>query len=194
MQDIAEFLKDYDPFRELDRADLDRLAANVEVEFFPAGTTIFRQGERPQDEVHVVRRGAVELVDHGRVLDLLGEGELFGHPSMVSGLPTGFEVRAHEDTLCYALAAAGRAASAHRPHRPALPGRSLLGPAEAGPRRGRRRERVRPRPAAVPRADPRAADHLRAGHPAEGRRGPDDRGSGDLGARCDSTAGASSAS
>jgi len=39
------------------------------------------------------------------VLDLLGEGELFGHPSMVSGLPTGFEARAHEDSLCYALAA-----------------------------------------------------------------------------------------
>jgi CBS domain-containing protein len=39
------------------------------------------------------------------VLDLLGEGELFGHASMLSGLPTGFEARAAEDTLCYRLAA-----------------------------------------------------------------------------------------
>lgn len=105
MHDIAEFLKEHDPFSELDRADLDRLSTRVEVEFFTAGTTIFKQGERPQDKVHVIRRGAVELVDHGRVLDLLGEGELFGHPSMVSGLPTGFEARAHEDSLCYAVAA-----------------------------------------------------------------------------------------
>ncbi len=106
MHDIAEFLKEHEPFGGLDEAALDELAARVEVEFFTAGTTIFKQGEHPQDEVRVVRRGAVELVDHGRVLDLLGEGELFGHPSMVTHLPTGFEARAHEDTLSYAIASA----------------------------------------------------------------------------------------
>ena len=63
MQDIAEFLKDHEPFSELDRAELDRLAERAEVEFFAEGTTIFKQGERPQDRVHVIRRGAVELVD-----------------------------------------------------------------------------------------------------------------------------------
>ena len=57
------------------------------------------------DHVRVVRRGAVELVSDGRVLDVLGEGELFGHPSMLSGLPTGFEARAGEGTLCYRLPA-----------------------------------------------------------------------------------------
>jgi CBS domain-containing protein len=39
------------------------------------------------------------------VLDLLGEAEWFGHPSMLSGLPTGWAARAAEDTLCYRLAA-----------------------------------------------------------------------------------------
>jgi CBS domain-containing protein len=39
------------------------------------------------------------------VLDLLGPGELFGHASMLSGLPTGFEARAGEDTLCYRIPA-----------------------------------------------------------------------------------------
>ena len=50
-----------------------------------------------------MRRGAVEIIHGGRVLDLLGEGELFGHASMLSGLPTGFEARAAEDTLCYRI-------------------------------------------------------------------------------------------
>ena len=131
MHDIAEFLKEHDPFSELDRADLDRLAERVEVEFFTAGTTIFKQGERPQDKVHVVRRGAVELVDHGRVLDLLGEGELFGHPSMVSGLPTGFEARAHEDSLCYALAAEDVLPLLTRPGGAALPGPLAARPARS---------------------------------------------------------------
>jgi CBS domain-containing protein len=105
MHDIAEFLRGIDPFSGLDEEALEGLAERVEVEFFVAGTTIFEQGERPQTKVRVVRRGAVELVDRGRVVDLLGEGELFGHPSMLSGQLTGFEVRTHEDSLCYALAA-----------------------------------------------------------------------------------------
>ena len=105
MHDIAEFLKEHDPFSGLDQPALERLAERVEVEYFPVGATIFKQGEQPPDRVRVIRRGAVALVDHGRVLDLLGEGELLGHPSMVSGTPTGLEARAHEDSLCYSLAA-----------------------------------------------------------------------------------------
>jgi CBS domain-containing protein len=105
MHDIAEFLKAHDPFCDVDEETLEQLAERVEVEFFAGGTVIFKQGEQPQTKVRVVRKGAVDLVDRGRVLDLLGEGEMFGHPSMLSGLPTGFEARAHEDLLCYELAA-----------------------------------------------------------------------------------------
>jgi CBS domain-containing protein len=101
MHDIVEFLRQYAPFDDLADGALEGLAGSAEVEFFPAETTIFQRGVGPMDHVRVVRRGTVELVDDGRVLDLLGEGELFGHPSMLSGLPTGFEARAGEDTLCY---------------------------------------------------------------------------------------------
>src|SRR6266508_3476448 len=105
MHDIAEFLGGRDPFSGLDEAALDELAARTEVEFFPAGTTIIPQGELPQGRIRVVRRGAIELLDEGRPVDLLGEGEMFGHPSVLSGLPTRYEARAQEDTLCYSLAA-----------------------------------------------------------------------------------------
>ena len=89
MHDIAEFLRGRDPFSGLDEEDLDALAAKTEVEFFPAGTTIVPQGQLSQGRIRVIRRGAVELVDRGRPVDLLGEGEMFGHPSVLSGLPTG---------------------------------------------------------------------------------------------------------
>jgi CBS domain-containing protein len=105
MHDIAEFLGGRDPFSGLDEEALEALAARTEVEFFPAGTTIIPQGEMPQGRIRVVRRGAVDLLDRGKPVDLLGEGEMFGHPSVLSGLPTKFEVRAREDTLCYSLAA-----------------------------------------------------------------------------------------
>jgi CBS domain-containing protein len=105
MHDVVEFLHSHPPFEELDEEALEELAETVEVEYFPAGTAIFRQGEKPREHARIVRRGTVELIDRGRVLDVLGEGELFGHPSMLSGLPTGFEARAGEDALCYRLPA-----------------------------------------------------------------------------------------
>jgi CBS domain-containing protein len=105
MHDIAEFLRGRDPFSALDETELERLAARTEVEFFAAGSTIVPQGEVPQGRIRVIRRGSVELRDRGQVVDLLGEGEMFGHPSVLSGLPTRFEARAAEDSLCYSLPA-----------------------------------------------------------------------------------------
>ena len=105
MHDVAEFLKAHEPFSSLDGADLERLAERAQIEFFTAGTVIFKQGQQPPDEIRVLRKGAVELAEHGRVLDLLEEGEMFGQAWMFSGLPTGWEARAREDTLCYAIAA-----------------------------------------------------------------------------------------
>ena len=105
MHDVAEFLKAHEPFSGLDEPDVDRLAERAKVEFLTAGTIIFKQGQPPPDEIRVIRRGAIELVDEGRVLDLLEDGEMFGQAWMFSGLPTGWEARAREDTLGYAFAA-----------------------------------------------------------------------------------------
>jgi CBS domain-containing protein len=105
MHDIAEFLSRHDPFAGLDPARVEQLATRVEIEYFEAGTTIFREGADPPDAMWVVRAGAVELREAGRVLDLLGEGEPIGHPWMLAGLPTGWEARARENSLCYRLAA-----------------------------------------------------------------------------------------
>ena len=83
-------------FSGMDPGELASIAQRVAVERFPAGTVIIAQGQEPTGVVRLVRQGAVDLIDQGRALDRLGEGELFGHPSMLSGLPPGFEVRADE--------------------------------------------------------------------------------------------------
>jgi len=84
---------------------LDKVVGGIESDSFAAGATIFSQGSEPVEYLRVIRHGAVELVHNGRVLDLLGVGELFGHASMLTGLPTGFEARAAEDTVCYRIPA-----------------------------------------------------------------------------------------
>jgi CBS domain-containing protein len=105
MEDITGFLGSRPPFDAVGAGELARVAAVTEVEEFPAGKTIFAQGTGPVGYLRIVRAGSVEIIYDGQVLDLLGPGELFGHASMLSGLPTGFEARAAEDTRCYRIPA-----------------------------------------------------------------------------------------
>ena len=103
--DTAEFLGSRPPFDAVSAEDLARVAAVTEREVSPRGTTIFPQGAGPVEDLWMIRTGSVEVVHDGRVLDRLGPGELFGQASMISGLPTGFEARAGEDTVCYRIPA-----------------------------------------------------------------------------------------
>jgi CBS domain-containing protein len=124
--DVADFLCAHPPFDALERADVEQAAACTEVEFFLAGTTIFAQDAHPVEHLRVVRTGAVEIVLEDRVLDLLAAGELFGHASMLSGLPPGFTARAQEDTLCYRIPADVARAVLARPESVGFVARSLL--------------------------------------------------------------------
>ena len=101
--DIAGFLRRYPPFDELTPRRLAEVARSVEIEHFPAGAVILQQGGEPASALYVVRKGAVELLDDGQVLDLLLEGEVFGQFSLLAHDVPSLTVRAHEDTLCYLL-------------------------------------------------------------------------------------------
>jgi CBS domain-containing protein len=160
MDEIAAFLRAYPPFDALPDDELERLAASAEVQRFAAGETIFPQGTEPQTSAWVVHTGGVELVDHGRVLDLLGPGELFGHPSMLAELPTGFAARAHGETSCYRLPAAVTRPLLARPESLRHVARTLLARPVAG----------RARPDGEPAPERRVATLLR-GDPV--RCGPD---------------------
>ncbi len=126
MHDIVEFLRRQSPFDALSEEELERLSETVEVEFFSAGETIIEQGDVPVEHPRVIRRGSVELLDRGEAIDLLEEGEMFGHPSMLSGLPTGWEVRAVEDSLCYRMPAEAAVSALSRPAGLRYVARSLL--------------------------------------------------------------------
>jgi len=126
LSDVVDFLRAHPPFDALQMTDVERVAASTEVEFLLAGSTIFSQSTLPIEHLRVVRTGAVEIVLEDRVLDLLGPGELFGHASMLSGLPPGFTARAHEDTLCYRIPEEVARAVLARPESVGFVARSLL--------------------------------------------------------------------
>ncbi len=129
--EVSRFLRENPPFDALEPSELERVAAAAELERHAMGATIFLQGAEPPRHLRVVRTGAVEIVLDGRVLDLLGEGELFGHASMLSGLPTGFEARAREDTVCYRIPAEVAQEPLSRPAGLRFVARSLLEPWDA---------------------------------------------------------------
>lgn len=101
MREYVDFLGGQSPYDALEAADLQALARLVEVEYFVAGTTIVTAGDQPLTHFYVVRSGEVEVVDRGRVVDVLGPGETFGQISVLSGLPPPLGIRASEDVLCY---------------------------------------------------------------------------------------------
>ncbi|MCS7007535.1 MAG: DUF294 nucleotidyltransferase-like domain-containing protein, partial [Gaiellaceae bacterium] len=101
LAEITAFLAEHPPFAALGADELASFAATAEIEFFPAGTEILSQGGPPTEHLYVVRRGSVELLDEGEPIDVLEEGESFGHSSLLADLPPSFTARAREDSLCY---------------------------------------------------------------------------------------------
>jgi len=101
--DVTAFLGRHPPFEGLDPERLASIARAVLIEFFPAGETILDQGGDQAQHLYVIRSGAVEIVEDGRLVDLAGEGEVFGQLSLISGAKPAATVRAHEDTLCYLI-------------------------------------------------------------------------------------------
>jgi CBS domain-containing protein len=91
------------PFDALEPEELGELAAQTEIEFHVTGATILSEDGGPVTFLRVIHSGAVDIIHDGRLLDLLGVGDTFGHAAMLSGLPPGFEARAAEDTLCYRI-------------------------------------------------------------------------------------------
>jgi CBS domain-containing protein len=101
--DVRAFLADHPPFDALSEAELDRVVASVQIEHFAPGTVILQQAGAPATHLFVIRRGEAEIVDDGRVIDEVGEGDVFGMWSLLDQVAPTATVRAFEDTLCYLI-------------------------------------------------------------------------------------------
>jgi len=100
---VTAFLARTPPFTGLTHETRERLAAAIEERQVAVGDEVMVEEGAPAISLYIVRDGALELVRRGRVVDVLTSGKVFGHPSLLSGEPPEFTVRAREVTSLYVV-------------------------------------------------------------------------------------------
>ncbi len=74
------------------------LGPDVPSHFFAAGEVIFREGDRGEG-FFVIRRGTVEIRSGNRLLETLGENEIFGEMALIDGEPRSADAVAKTDAI-----------------------------------------------------------------------------------------------
>lgn len=91
-------------FRDLEPAELARIAPHLKLSRVAAGETVFREGD-PGDRYYLIREGEADVIADGRVLAHIGPGAGFGELALLFGKPRTATVRATSDLV---LASLGR--------------------------------------------------------------------------------------
>ncbi len=109
MDNLDTFLSRYPPFDSLTADELHAVVADARAISYDAGQEALVEDGSPAVGLWVVLTGSMEIVHEGETIQILEPGELFGHPSLLTGMAPAFSVRAHEPASCALLPAqAGR--------------------------------------------------------------------------------------
>ena len=103
VQERVRFLSRLDPFRGLERGEQERIAASIVERVLVRGEAVLIQNGVPGTELYVLRDGTLELVHDEAPIDVITAGEVFGHPTLLTGLPPEFTTRALEESRLYCI-------------------------------------------------------------------------------------------
>ncbi len=106
--EIIDFIKGVMPFNRLSREILGEMVNDISMEYYPKGEQILQQDGPPSDFLAVIKKGGVKVYqtadnDEEVVVDLRGEGDIFGMLSLISGDRARNNVVTIEDTICYQI-------------------------------------------------------------------------------------------
>ncbi len=99
----ARFLARLEPFKGLSPEELERIADEIIERDVSAGEAVLVENGPPGAELYVVRSGAVELAHKEAVVAVLTSGEVFGYPTLLTGLAPEFTARVREDGRLYCI-------------------------------------------------------------------------------------------
>jgi len=96
--EIRQHMGRFPPFDGLSDDLLDAIAEQVEVSYFKTGSNILELNETLNDLCYI-RSGAVEVYrSQGELYNRLGEGDIFGHFSLLRNHKVLYPAQAIEDT------------------------------------------------------------------------------------------------
>ena len=99
----VRFLALLAPFAGLDPATLERVAVSATERLVPAGEAVLVESGLPGTHLFVVHEGALELLHKQALVAILTRGEIFGHPTLLTGLAPEFTARARTDSVVYCI-------------------------------------------------------------------------------------------
>lgn len=104
---IAEALRRFPPFSMLPEPEVTALAADSVVRVLAAGEKVWRQGDRPGEELLFLARGRVEYIwqveNRAELVDVRDVGDVLGLTALLKGEPFRVTAQVVEDSLFYAL-------------------------------------------------------------------------------------------
>ncbi len=103
MLDAERFLLETEPFKDLNKEEIRRLAHNLMVEVFKKGELLFEEGSKPLEFLYLLRSGAVVLKRQGMDIEYLHEGESFGYVSLMTSEPPTSTAMALEDSVVFLI-------------------------------------------------------------------------------------------
>lgn len=105
---VINFLRETIPFNELDNDTLKRISRNIIIDFYPAGTVLFKQDDTEVEHLFLVQKGGMKIYlndEEGSVTlkDFRGEGSYVGALPIIQGTKANLNVETVEDTFCFLL-------------------------------------------------------------------------------------------
>jgi CBS domain-containing protein len=105
---VIDFLRQTIPFNELDDDALKSIARHVIIDFYPAGTVLFRQDETEVEYLYIIQKGGMKIYLKGEdgsitLKDFRGEGSYVGALPIIQGTKANLNVETVEDTFCFLL-------------------------------------------------------------------------------------------
>jgi len=100
---MIQILKNIPFFQELSDEDLNKIAANVQMDYFPAGHIIFNQGDAGE-KMYVIKRGEVQVIRGKKILANLKDNSFFGEMALVSDEPRNATIKTVTDVEVLTLA------------------------------------------------------------------------------------------
>jgi CBS domain-containing protein len=107
---IFDFVAKVFPFDTLEQDELEKSIKLMEIAYFPRGRIIIKAGGDPADHLFIIHSGSVKISvpagpEEEFLVDIRGEGDMFGAVSLLQSRKALFTVTAQEDLLTFLLPA-----------------------------------------------------------------------------------------